>query len=144
MVSNPLSWIVNDDEILNSLDPVELFENHKFDISITMNNSHYIYAGSYKYYDIKILRITYANFDKLPLDQRQKIIKAEEVLTNEEKITLGFIPNNIEDKKKKDEYIKKLAEEDNLIKNSIKRPYSGIYIYGNFFPKHDPRNNVSR
>ncbi len=109
-----------------------------------MNGSHFIPAGSYRYYDIKILRIAYINFpDKCPLDQRIKLLKAEEPLTNEEKITLGFIANNIDDKKKKDEYAKKLAEEDLIITNVAKRPYSALYLYGNFFPKPESRSNVS-
>jgi hypothetical protein len=109
-----------------------------------MNGSHFIPAGSYRYYDIKILRISYVTFpDKCPLEQRIKLIKAEDTLTNEEKISLGFISNNIDDKKKKDEYIKKLAEEDLLISTVAKRPYSALNIYGNFFPKPESRSNVS-
>jgi hypothetical protein len=144
-VSNPLHWILSDEEMLKSIDPVDLYEQYNFDIYITMNGDHEIYAGCYKYYDVKITRLAYMTFpDKTNIEQRIKSIKIEETLTNEEKITLGLIPNNIDDKKKKAEYEKKLEHEDHDIKTMARRPYSGLYLYGNFFPKSEnSRVNVS-
>ena len=138
LVSNPLHWILSDEEMLKSIDPVDLYEKYNFDIYITMNGDHEIYAGCYKYYDVKISRIAFMTFpDKTSIEQRIKLIKAEESLTNEDKITLGLIPNNIEDKKKKEEYSKKLDHEDHVVQTIAKRPYSGLYLYGNFFPKSE-------
>ena len=107
-----------------------------------MNGIHYINAGSYKYYNIKITRICYAVFpDKLPQDQRLKMIKAELPLTEDEKIALGFIANTIDDKKKKEDLAKKILLEDEGIKVP-RRPYSGLYLYGNFFPKPENKSHV--
>ena len=56
-----------------------------------------------------------------------------EPLTSEEKIILNFAPGP-DDKRKIDEINKKFAEEDNIINTVYKRPYAGLYLYGNFFP----------
>lgn len=145
MVSNPLRWILSDEEAINNFTHNELYENFSFDIQVTMNGIHWINAGSYKYYKTSIIRIVYVNFpDKSTLEDRIKILKAEDQnLTNEEKIGAGFIPNNLEDKKKKEELSKKISEEDNIVKTVARRPYSGIFVYGEFFPKPENKNNVS-
>lgn len=109
-----------------------------------MNNIHFIPAGFYRYYDPKILRIAFAVFpDKISSEERVKIISSEEPLTNEEKILLNFIDNNIEDKKKREEFNKRIAEEDKIVESVAKRPYSGFYLYGSYFPRSDMKTNVN-
>lgn len=62
MVSNPLLWITNDEDLIKKIPPNELYENYNFDVSITMNNNDWIYVGYYKYCDPKITRATYLTF----------------------------------------------------------------------------------
>lgn len=142
-VTNPLGWLTDNEEIIKDIDPVELYEKMQFDIYITLNGIHYMLADSYRYYDVKLLRISYIQFpDKTNFEQRLKMIKMEEPLTLEEKIAVGFVPNNIEDKKKKEELTKKILLEDEMIKTMARRPYASLYLYGNFFPKFENKNNV--
>ena len=134
LVSNPLHWITNDEDIIKKIPPNELYENYSFDVHITMNNIDWIYAGVYRYCDPKIVRICYHHFpEHCSLDERLLILSTQEQLTNEEKVILNIAPYP-DEKKKKDEIDKKMNEEDNIINNVYKRPYNGLILYGNFFP----------
>lgn len=144
LVTTPLKWLVSDEEYLKIINPTELYDNFNFEIFVTMNGNHWMNAGFFKYYIIKVLRVVYVSFpDKSTLEDKIKLIKAEDAsLTNEEKIAAGFIPNNIEDKKKKEELSKRIQEEDQMIQTVPRRPYTGIYIYGEYFPKPDLKSNL--
>lgn len=70
LVSNPLIWICNDEDVIKNITPNDLYENYNFDVHITMNNVDWIYAGFYKYCDPKITRIAYAQLpDNITFEQ---------------------------------------------------------------------------
>ena len=95
-----LFWLNNDEEFLKKVSPNDLYENYKFDVNITMNGVDWIYSGSYRYCDPKVLRVSWANFPlNSSLENRLIILGTDEVLTNEEKIILEMAPNP-DDKKK--------------------------------------------
>ena len=50
LVSLPLIWITNSEDIVKNIEPTKLYEDYDFKIQITMNNVDWIDAGSYKYY----------------------------------------------------------------------------------------------
>jgi len=62
LVSNPLLWITNDEDVIKKISCDELHENYNFDVSITMNNIDWIYVGNYKYCDPKITNAIYYVF----------------------------------------------------------------------------------
>lgn len=76
MVSNPLLWITNDEDVIKKIPANELYENYDFDVSLTMNNIDWIYVGNYKYCDPKINRLTYFTFpENCSLDTVKFFIK---------------------------------------------------------------------
>jgi len=133
LVSNPISWMINDEDELKKISPANLYEDYAFDVEITMNNLEFIKAGSYRYSDMNIKRISYNLFSlSNSYDDRLAAISKPEPLSIEEKIMLDLI---VEDKKKKEEVNKKMLEEDHLINSVHKRPYNGLNLYGDYFPK---------
>ncbi len=62
MVSNPLLWITNDEDVIKKIPSDELYENYNFEVSITMNNVDWIYVGTYKYCDPTITNAIYYVF----------------------------------------------------------------------------------
>jgi len=133
LVSNPISWMINDEDAMKKISASSLYEDCSFDVEITMNNVEFIKAGSYRYCDVNIKRIAYNLFSpSQSYDDRLAILSKQEPLSIEEKVMLDLI---VEDKKKREEVHKKINEEDNTINNVYKRPYSGLNLYGEFFPK---------
>ena len=130
----PLNWITNDEALTKTDKPNELYNKYIFDVSITMNGTQWIKAGSFHYCDPKITRIAYIFFkDTQNQDDRLSELAQPQPLTEEEKITLGLLPPYT-DKKKITDYEKKIKEEDDQITNQFKRPYNGLALYGPFFP----------
>jgi len=75
MVSNPLLWITNDEDVIKKIPVDELYEKYNFDVSITMNNIDWIYVGNYKYCDPKITNALYYTFPDNCSYDNVKIIK---------------------------------------------------------------------
>lgn len=133
--STPLSWITKDDSILKSENQKDLYNNYVFDVDITMNNTQWIKVGSFHYCDPKVSRISYIFFNNTQSkDDRLSELAQEEPLNEDELLTLG-LAEPFTDKKRQTEYEKKLKEEDDIMANQFKRPYNGLALYGNFFPK---------
>ncbi len=61
------------------------------------------------------------------------LLASQEKLTAEEKIYIKKAPFP-EDKKKAEEIQKKHAEDDSIFVTMSKRPYSGLILYGDYFP----------
>ena len=143
-VSNPLKWILTNEDFFNNTSCQELYEKYNFDISVTMNGIHWMDAGYYNYYNVLANRIVYVNFPlNSSYEDRLNILKQEDhALTDDEKIGMGLIQNTIDDKKKKEEINKKIEEENNIVNSIAKRAYSGIYIYGDYFPCIKNKNNI--
>jgi len=112
----------------------EIYENFNFKVELTLNNNHWIYVDTYRYFDPKVLRISYVQFpdNSFDLEKRKETVFFPEPLTDIEKIF--FNPALIEDKKKIEEIKKKFADEDALLLNP-RRAYNGLYIYGDYFPQ---------
>jgi hypothetical protein len=61
------------------------------------------------------------------------LLATQGALDNDEKLYIGTAPLP-EDKKKAEDLIKHHAEIDNYFNSVSKRPYSGLILYGEFFP----------
>ena len=129
----PLNWISNDESLSKPEKPSDLYNKYIFDVSITMNGTQWIKAGSFHYCDPHIKRIAYIQFkDTQSKEDRLSELAQQTELTDDEKITLG-LTEPYADKKKNAEYEKKLKEEEDML-NQYKRPYNGLALYGPFFP----------
>jgi len=113
----------------------DLYENFTFEVKITLNNVDWIDAGSYKYFDPKVNRISYVNFPENThqLDGRKTFVAIPENLSNDEKVFLG-IAQKPDDKKKYDEILKKFADEDAIFALP-RRAHNGLYLFGDYFPQ---------
>ena len=77
LVTNPLFWITNDEDIIKKIPMAELYENYDFNVSITMNNIDWIDVGKYKYCDPKITKANNFPFPENCSEEnvRKKLLK---------------------------------------------------------------------
>lgn len=131
--SIPLNWITSDDTIIKTEKTAGLYNKYAFTVLITMNNTQWIEAGSFRYCEPTIEKISYIFFkdNQIP-DDRLLELSQKAPLTDDEKQMLGQLPP-IADKKKATEFEKKMKEENDAIE-LFKRPYNGLALFGNFFP----------
>lgn len=130
----PLSWLFNGAEIpedelehIKNLGPVKM--------SLTFNNQEWIPARDFKYHDHKVERIAFASAfgaEIADAHEREKAWRAEEPIEK--------YPDDLpaeEVKRREEERLKKVQEENEESQTVAKRRGAKIFIYGHDFNKLD-------